>query len=83
MENIKQLAMRVQELRTQKKLTVPQMAEMLDGYIEAQTDRVNRTYGLCIDAGEEVQAGVSSVDAMIAVGIDLHFELCSLLNKFL
>ena len=29
MENIKQLAMRVQELRAQKKLTVPQMAEML------------------------------------------------------
>ena len=29
MENIKQLAMRVQELRAQKNFTVPQMAELL------------------------------------------------------
>ena len=29
MENVKQLAMRVQELRTQKNFTVPQMAELL------------------------------------------------------
>ena len=35
-------------------MTATQMAEMLDGYIETQTDRVNRTYGLCIDAGEEI-----------------------------
>ena len=34
MENIKQLAMRVQELRTQKNFTVPQMAELLGVSVE-------------------------------------------------
>ena len=34
MENVKQLAMRVQELRTQKNFTVPQMAELLGVKLE-------------------------------------------------
>lgn len=35
-------------------LTALQMAELLDGYIEGQMDRVNKTYGLGVDAGEEI-----------------------------
>ena len=35
-------------------MSAEQREEMFDGYIEAQTSRANRTYGLCVDAGEEV-----------------------------
>ncbi len=35
-------------------VTAEQRMEMLNGYVEAQMNRVNRTYGLCVDAGEEV-----------------------------
>ena len=39
-----------------------------------------------LDAGEEVATGVTSEDAVVAVGVGLHFELdvclCELFGKF-
>ena len=39
-----------------------------------------------LDAGEEVATGVTSENAVVAVGVGLHFELdirlCELLGKF-
>ena len=47
-------------------MTAEQRAEMLNRYIEAQQDRVNRTFGLCVDAGEEVLR--MSLDTLLELG---------------
>ena len=45
----------------------PAQTEMLlSGYIEGQMDRVNKTYGLCVDAGEEVLR--SALEALLQLG---------------
>ena len=36
-----------------------------------------------LDSSEEVHSCVSSIDAVVAVGIELHFELCVVLHQFL
>lgn len=40
--------------RRDSELSADQMAEMLDRYIDAQMEGLNKTFGLCVDAGDEI-----------------------------
>ncbi|MBQ3322937.1 MAG: LicD family protein [Firmicutes bacterium] len=43
-----------------------QLAELLSGYIEGQMDGLNKTFGLCVDAGEEILR--TTLDTLIKLG---------------
>ena len=52
--------------KRETELSAGQIAQLLDRYIDAQMEGLNKTFGLCVDAGDEILQ--TALDALIELG---------------